>query len=535
MEILSSLRITKTVLAILSLVLLSNIRVQAQGILLLPSEKQSQRDLSTSKIGEGATTNAHDSILKFVNSSSFPNRETFPRGFFFGAGTSAPQIEGGSHEGGRGLGILDVVYSGDNKYVTKIEHYQRYKEDVQRLKHLGVNSYRFSISWNRVIPDGTLKGGVNKEGIEFYNNLINELLNNDIEPFVTILHFDYPLALQQNIGGFLNRSIVKHFKDYSELLFKTYGDRVKYWTTMNEPELQAMYNYMDNLGHLSTEDCATTKVCTEVYTVLHNLLISHATISKLYKSKFQTVQEGEIGIAISAKSFVPYSSKPQDVDAAQRLIEFQFGWVLEPLFKGDYPKIMRKLVGKRLPEFTKNEKEMLKGSTDFIGINYYFSLFVRHEPNRTKIPASDNFDALAVTEVLNVEGNTLGYYDQYGCSYVYPEGLYNFLLYINKKYKNPRIYITENGIPSFNIPNPLKDEHRTAYIAAHINATKAAINDGLNVGGYFAWAAFDTYDFDDGYSKHMGLYHINFDDSLKRIPTKTAKWYKKYLTLDSVH
>ncbi|XP_039684289.1 furostanol glycoside 26-O-beta-glucosidase [Medicago truncatula] len=295
-------------------------------------------------------------------------------------------------------------------FVTKIEYCKRYKEDVQRLKELGVNSYRFSIGWSRVIPDGTLKGGINKEGIDFfYNNLINELLNNGIEPFVTILHFDYPLALQQNIGGFLNRSIVKHFKDYSELLFKTYGDRVKYWTTLNEPGLQAMYNYMENLTHYSTEDCATTKVCTEVYTVLHNLLISHATVSKLYKSKFQAVQGGEIGIAITSRSYVPYSSKPEDVDAAQRLTEFRWGWVLEPLFNGDYPKIMRKLVGKRLPEFTKNEKEILKGSTDFIGINYYYSLFVRYEPNKSKIPASDNYDALAVTEVLNVEGKTLGY------------------------------------------------------------------------------------------------------------------------------
>nr|ACJ85833.1 unknown [Medicago truncatula] len=531
MEILSSLRITKTVLAILSLVLLSNIRVQAQGILLLPSEKSSQRDLSTSQIGEGDTTNAHDSILKFVNSSNFPNRVSFPRGFLFGAGTSAAQIEGGSHEGGRGLGIFDELFSGEDKFATKIEHYKRYKEDVQHLKNLGVNSYRMSICWNRVIPDGTLKGGINKEGINFYNNLINELLNNGIEPFVTILHLDYPLALQKKFGGFLNHSIVKHFKDYSELLFKTFGDRVKHWATLNEPEVQVVYESVDNVGNWSMESCQTTKVCTEIYTELHILLIAHATASKLYKSKFQAIQKGEIGITISSESYVPYSSKLEDVDAAQRLTDFTWGWVLEPLFHGDYPQIMRKLVGKRLPKFTKNEKEMLKGSIDFIGINYYSSHYVRHEPNRTKVTGG-YFDALANLEDINAEGKTLGYWDQYGGTYVYPEGLYNFLLYLNKKYKNSKIYINENGIPSIKIPNPLNDEHRTAFIAAHINATKSAIDDGVNVRGYFAWAAFDTFDFYDGYSHNMGLYHVDFNDCLKRVPTNTAKWYKKYLTHD---
>ncbi|KAI5428588.1 hypothetical protein KIW84_033547 [Lathyrus oleraceus] len=325
-------------------------------------------DLSISQIGEGNTYNPYASILKFLNSSKFPNRESFPHGFLFGTGSSAVQIEGGSHEGGRGLGIWDDI-------------------------------------------------------------------------------------VEQNKG-------------------------------------------------------------------LKHILIA--------------IQGGEIGLALSSGRYVPYSSNPEDVVAAQRLMDFYWGWVLDPVFHGDYPKIMKELVGNRLPEFTKKEKRMLKGSTNFIGINYYTSHFARHEPNITKIMA-DNYDALAVSEASDAEGKILGFKDQYGWNNVYPEGLYNFLIYIKEKYKNPKVYITENGIASSKISNPLKDEHRIAYVAAHLNATKTAINDGVNVQGYFLWAAFDTFEFQAGYSGNWGLYHIDFNDSLKRIPTNTAKWYKEYLTRDLRH
>ncbi|XP_058733980.1 beta-glucosidase 13-like [Vicia villosa] len=538
METLSSLRNFETILSIIFFVLLSNVPDPAQGYL-LSKKNPNLHHLSASKIVEATTTNPYDSILEFLNSSSFPNRASFPQGFLFGSGSSALQIEGGCDEGGRGLGIWDDIviqnkdiYLDVDKFPLKIDHYKRYKEDVQHLKKLGINSYRMSISWSRIMPDGTLKGGINQEGVNFYNNLINELLENGIEPFVGIMHFDYPLALKQKFGGFLNRSIVKYYKDYSELLFKTYGDRVKHWTTINEAEVTAMFHFMFNLDKVSTDQtCKNTKICTQAYTLLHNFLIAHATASKLYTTKFQEIQRGEIGLALSSGRYVPYSSKLEDVVAAQRLMDFYWGWILDPVFHGDYPQIMKKLVGNRLPKFTKKEKHMLKGSANFIGVNYYTSHFARHESNRTKI-MYDNFDALAVSEDFNAEGKTLGYKDQYSGSNVYPEGLYNMLVYIKKKYKNPKIYITENGISSTKIPNPLKDEHRIAYIAAHINATKAAIDDGVNVQGYFLWAAFDTYEFQAGYSGNWGLYHIDFNNNLNRLPTDTAIWYKKYLTND---
>ncbi|KAK2413359.1 cyanogenic beta-glucosidase [Trifolium repens] len=537
---LSSLRFIPTILSIV--VLLSNWSYAQDA----HHKKKSslQRDLLAGSESHSSIQIGEEYLISFkrsLNSSSFPKRASFPSHFLFGAGSSAMQIEGDTHEGGGGPGVWEdkvkrnkARFVDGDKFFTMIEHYKRYKEDVQHLKYLGVNSYRMSISWSRILPDGTLKGGINKEGINFYNNLINELLANGIEPFVTIVHFDYPLAIQQKLGGFLNHTIVKYYNDYCNLLFKTYGDRVRHWTTTNEAQIVAVFTYMHGYDNEAAEPCQDTRICSQAYTVLHNFLICHATATQLYRQKFQKIQRGEIGLVISTQSFVPYSSKAEDVAAAQRMMDFWLGWILEPLFYGDYPQIMRKLVGNRLPNFTKKEKHMIKGSADFIAINYYSSQFARYESNRTKINGFDNFDTLATSEEFNVEGKPLGHKDQYSGRYVYPKGLYDVLIYIKEKYQNPTIYITENGTPSNN-PNPLKDEHRIAYIAAHLNATKAAINNGVKVRGYFVWAAFDTFEFEAGYSGHWGLYHIDFNNSLKRVPKASAKWYRNFLTSNCEH
>nr|KYP43109.1 Beta-glucosidase 1 [Cajanus cajan] len=468
--------------------------------------------------------------------SHFLKRESFPPNFLFGAGTSALQVEGAAHEGGRGPSIWDErvnrnkgSYIDSDKFPTMIQHYRRYKEDVQHLKNLGINSYRMSISWSRVLPNGTIKGGVNQEGIDFYNNLINELLANGITPFVTFMHFDYPLAIQKNLGGFLNSSIVNYYKDYCELLFKTYGDRVKHWTTINEPQVVGLYTYMHGYDNEDPEPCQTTKLCKQPYIIVHNFILCHATTVKLYREKFQATQKGEIGIVIGSESFVPYSSKSKDVVAAKRLMKFFIGWVLHPVVYGDYPKIMRKLVGNRLPNFTKEEKKVVTKSIDFIGINYYTSHFAKYETNKTKMKVLDNYDSLAITEDFNSEGKILGYLDKYGKIFVYPEGLYNVLQYIKRKYQNPNIYITENGIGSFNLTNPLNDTHRIKYLATHLNYTKIAIENGVKVRGYFVWAAFDTFEFQAGYSENRGLIHVDFKDCLKRRLTASGKWYTKFL------
>ncbi|KAH1239832.1 Furostanol glycoside 26-O-beta-glucosidase [Glycine max] len=505
MEILSSSRICKIILTILSVVLLYNVSTKAQDL---------QRRSHFPKPGS-----------------------SFPSDFLFGAGTSALQVEGAASEGGRGPSVWDdrvnrnkgAFIDGD-KFPTMIQHYRRYKEDVQHLKNLGINSYRMSISWSRLLPDGTIKGGINQEGVDFYNLLIDELLANGITPFVTILHFDYPLAIHKNTGGFLNSSIVNYYKDYCELLFKTYGDRVKHWTTVNEPQVVGLFTYMHAYDNDDPEPCQTTKLCKQAYIVVHNYILCHAAAVKLYREKFYvcTMKPKEEKLDLFL-----------DLKVLNLTVQNQKMWLLlkdlwislwdDPVVYGDYPKIMRDLVGNRLPNFTEEEKIFVAGSTDFIGINYYTSHFAKHETNKTNMILSDNYDALGISVDFNAEGKTLGYLDKYGGNFVYPKGLYDVLQHIKKKYQNPNIYITENGIASFNITNPLKDTHRIKYLATHLNSTKAAIDNGVRVRGYFVWAAFDTFEFRAGFSQNWGLIHVDFKHDLMRQPTTAAKWYKRFL------
>nr|XP_004492287.1 beta-glucosidase 30-like [Cicer arietinum] len=462
------------------------------------------------------------------------SRHTFPQDFLFGVGTSALQVEGSAREGGRGLSVWDDIFMHDTdieKCDKMIDHYNRYSEDVKLLKKLGIDSYRFSIAWSRILPDGTLEGGVNQQGVDFYNNLINELISNDITPFVTILHFDYPLNLFRN-GGFLNPDIVKHFKDYSDVLFQNFGDRVKYWTTFNEPEITAIFNYMHGFDNPMAEKCEITKECREVYNLMHNFILSHAASVQIYREKYQAIQKGEIGIVMSIEDYIPFSRKPEDVAATVRLRDFYTGWVLEPVMKGDYPQSMKSLVGDRLPKFTEEEKKLLKGSIDFYGINYYRSFYGKDQPNKLLISNLDNYDSLAVKDIFNDEGMILGVTDNATMSFVNPQGLYNVLVYLKETYNNLKIYITENGIGSGTISKPLKDNHRVDYIASHINYVKQAIDVGVNVKGFFVWSAFDTFEFHQGFSDKWGLIYVDFNNNLKRVPKQSARWYRWFLTGD---
>ncbi|WVZ06527.1 hypothetical protein V8G54_019873 [Vigna mungo] len=219
----------------------------------------------------------------------------------------------------------------------------------------------------------------------------------------------------------------------------------------------------------------------------------------------KATQRGEIGIVIGSESFEPYSSKSEDVAAAERLTDFLIGWILDPVVYGDYPKIMRDLVGNRLPNFTEDEKNMVAGSTDFIGINYYTSHFAKHETNKTNISLTDNYDALGRSDDFNAEGKTLGYL-------------------VRQSFQKSVV-----GIASFNITNPLIDMHRIKYLATHLNYTKAAIDDGVRVGGYFVWAAFDTFEFRAGFSRNWGIIHVDFNNNLTRCTTVAGKWYKRFL------
>ncbi|WCJ41795.1 Beta-glucosidase 12 [Euphorbia peplus] len=487
------------------------------------------------------SSRASDPVLFF-------NRSSFPAGFVFGTASSAYQYEGAANEDGRGPSIWDTFthkipekIADHSNGDAAIDSYHRYKEYVAIMKDMGLDAYRFSISWSRILPCGRLDCGVNKEGIKYYNNLINELLANGIEPYVTIFHWDLPQVLEDKYEGFLSHKIVDDFVNYAELCFKTFGDRVKHWITFNEPLSYVLGGYV--LGLFAPNRCSTWQNlnCTsgdsgiEPYVVSHNLLLAHAATFKIYKLKYQEVQKGVIGITLISPWIVPFSNNKQDKEAAKRALDFMLGWHLHPIIYGEYPKSLRKIVGKRLPKFTKEQSELIKGSIDFLGLNYYTANYAANLKSFTNHTANLTYttDSRAT---LSSERNGVPLGPQAATSgfSIYPRGIRDLLLYVKKEYNNPLIYITENGVDEHNnvtlpFKEQLKDNMRIDFYYHHLIFLKKAIEDGVNVKGYFAWSLMDNFEWSSGYTVRFGIYYIDFKDGLKRYPKLSAGWFKKFL------
>ncbi|CAN1250366.1 Beta-glucosidase 27 [Linum perenne] len=368
-------------------------------------------------------------------------RWSFPEGFIFGTATSAYQIEGA-------YDIDDRIEGGGNGDVA-LDHYHRFEEDVQRMVYMNVDAYRFSISWPRVIPSGRRRDGISKQGIAFYHRLLDVLIENNIDPYVTIWHWDTPQLLEAEYGGFLSRNIVKDYVDYCDLLFKEYGSKVKKWITLNEPMIMTAKAYDEGVfppGHCSpwvNRACRVGDSGIEPYIVAHNLLLAHSAAYHLYKSKYQQHLTGEIGVTYITHWFVPYSNATKDVDAAQRALDWMFGWFMDPITFGNYPRTMIDLLGSRLPKFTEEESRLLRKSFDFLGLNYYTAFYVKHNDDFDEFRSRYATDSHIMINCFRAFNSCmqLGSYWQY----FYHEGLRVLLLYIKETYMDPAIYITENG------------------------------------------------------------------------------------------
>ncbi|KAF5195422.1 Beta-glucosidase [Thalictrum thalictroides] len=432
------------------------------------------------------------------------NRSSFPKYFVFGTSSSSYQYEGAYNEDGKGPSIWDTythehperIAGGTNGDVAT-DHYHRYKEDVALMKDIGVDAYKFSISWSRILPNGKLSGGVNRKGIQFYNDLINELLSKGLQPYVTLFHWDVPQYLDEEYGGFLSSDIVLDFQDYAGLCYKEFGDRVKHWVTLNEPYGHSINGYCFGTmapGRCSkpTGNCSAGNSATEPYLTAHNQLLAHAAAVKVYKEKYQVNQKGIIGISLVCDWAVPFSETQADKDATQRAIDFMFGWFMEPLTYGTYPNIMQSVSGDRLPKFTKEESSMLKGSYDFIGLDYYTASYVVNYPFSEDVQPSYLTDCHC-NKTKEKNGVPIGPKGGSVWLSVYPRGILDLLLYIKERYKNPTIYITENGIDevdnsTLSLEEVLKDDQRIEYHGRHLSFALEAINEGVDLRGYFAWA-----------------------------------------------
>ncbi|CAI0398435.1 unnamed protein product [Linum tenue] len=426
------------------------------------------------------------------------------------------------------------------------DFYHRFKEDIQLMKTIGLDSFRFSISWTRIFPNGKLTGGVNQLGVKFYNDLINELLSNGIKPFVTLLHFDPPQALEDEYGGPLSPRFVNDFVAYADFCFETFGDRVKKWVTINEPNMYAMRAY--DFGSFAPGRCSqwmgTTTGCavprgdssTEPYVAGHHFLLSHAKIVKLYRKKYKEKQKGEIGITTTTHWFEPkYRALPSSQLAARRVLDFMFGWFAHPIAHGEYPESMRSLVGDRLPRFTEEQADLVKGSIDFLGVNYYTMYYAEDAPSTARIFAATNpsysTDSRAI-QSTEKDGVPIGTPTAVDWLFICPKGFKKLLLHIKNKYNNLPVYITENGMTdqsSLSLEMALNDTLRIKYHNEHLLFVECGCRGGANVKGYYMWCFFDDFEWNGGYTVRFGMTYVDFNDNLKRYLKASAYWFKNFL------
>ncbi|KAJ0980652.1 hypothetical protein J5N97_008907 [Dioscorea zingiberensis] len=404
--------------------------------------------------------------------------------------------------------------------------YHKYKEDVKLMVETGLEAYRFSISWPRLIPNG--RGDVNPKAVEYYNNLIDELIGHGIQPHVTLFHYDLPQVLEDEYQGWLSPKIVDDFTSFADVCFREFGDRVSHWTPINEPNVFVLGGY--DLGwfvpqHCSRPfgNCSLGNSVIEPYIVAHHCLLAHSSAVSLYRKKYQFKQHGFIGFNLFVYHFVPVTNSTEDIAATKRAQDFYTGWLLEPLLYGEYPESMRNSAGTKLPEFSVNQSKEVKGSFDFIGLNYYAVLYVRNDPNNQDLNQRD-FKGDMGAELR-------GAVDESADSMITIDanGLQGVLNYFKLVYGNPPIYIHENG---YVLPrNGSHDDIlRIKYLSEHLHNLFKAIRNGSNVLGYFTWSFMDLLEMYGGFDNTYGLFFVDFESKdLRRHPRQSAIWYSNFI------
>uniref|UniRef100_A0A0E0L1N0 4-hydroxy-7-methoxy-3-oxo-3,4-dihydro-2H-1,4-benzoxazin-2-yl glucosidebeta-D-glucosidase n=1 Tax=Oryza punctata TaxID=4537 RepID=A0A0E0L1N0_ORYPU len=472
-------------------------------------------------------------------------RQDFPGDFVFGAGTSAYQYEGATGEDGRTPSVWDTF--------THAGWRTRAPEDVKLMSDTGLEAYRFSISWSRLIPRGG--GPINPKGLEYYNNLIDELVKRGIEIHVTLYHLDFPQALEDEYHGWLSPRIMEDFTAYADVCFREFGDRVRHWTTMDEPNVLSIAAYDSGAfppcrcSPPFGTNCAAGNSTVEPYVVAHNSILAHASVVRMYRDKYQAKQKGVVGMNVYTFWPYPFSRSCADIAAVQRVLDFTIGWILYPLVYGDYPEIMKKQAGSRIPSFTKEQSELIRGSADFIGINHYTSVYVSNGSNREKAGLRDYYSDMAAHFRVSRNDTPREKYVPYKVLSE-PKGLQCMLEYLRDTYEGIPVYVQENGkfsnsisihiqpndvlqqrrFKQFDKDDSLNDTERVEYLSSYMGRTLAALRNRANVKGYFVWSFLDVFELFAGYHSPFGLHHVDFEDpSLPRQPKLSAQWYSKFL------
>jgi beta-glucosidase len=432
---------------------------------------------------------------------------SFPADFVWGASTASYQIEGAVREDGRGESVWDrfsatpgKVRGGDTGEIA-CDFYHRYPEDVKLMVELGLDAFRFSVAWPRIFPEG--RGKVNEKGLDFYDRLVDALLEQGIEPFATLFHWDLPQALEDE-GGFRVRTTAEAFVEYAEAVANRLGDRVHRFITHNEPWVYAW------IGHAWGEHAPGHRSEAEAVAVAHHLLLSHGWAVEAIR---RAAPDAQVGISLNLHEAYAHSDSPEDEAAAWQVDGEGNRWFLDPIFRGSYPADLLERNELVAPVLRDGDLETMTAPLDFLGVNNYFRFVVRADDDGPRL-------------IPNPEAQ----HTEMGWE-VYPDGLHRLLTRVAEDYAPPAIYVTENGAAFGDVrvhDGSVHDPERTAYLEGYIDAVARAIRDGAPVKGYFVWSFLDNFEWAKGYSKRFGLVYVDYPTQ-ERVPKDSFYWYQRLL------
>ena len=450
----------------------------------------------------------------------------FPRYFLWGASTSAYQIEGAVYEDGRGLSVWDrfattpgKTFQGQTGEVAA-DHYHRVEEDVALMSSLNLNAYRFSLSWPRILPEGV--GEVNERGLDFYDRLVDTLLEHGIAPLLTLHHWDLPVALYDR-GGWLSRETAYAFADYAEVAARRLGDRVNWWLTHNEPWCLSYLGYAQGIHAPGLRDVQ------QAVTVGHHVMLSHGLAVRQMRPYLRA--EAQVGIAIDFYPVYAADDQPETLRGMKQADAFRNRWFLDPIYKGSYPEGLFASMGVQEPPIEPVDMQIIATPIDFLGVNYY---------TRMLIEGFDHSAALDGNGVSNAGVHASGYrtlaqipgsaYTDMGWE-VFPDGLESILTRLHREYAPRAMVVTESGA-AFNDQwdgnSHIPDQGRINYLHAHIQSVANVINQGVPIKGYCVWSLLDNFEWSEGYRKRFGLVYVDYPTQ-RRIVKDSGLWYANFI------
>ncbi|WP_435593323.1 6-phospho-beta-glucosidase GmuD [Nocardia sp. bgisy118] len=450
----------------------------------------------------------------------------FPKDFWWGSSASATQTEGAADRDGKGQNIWDYWFEKEpHRFFDHVgpadtsQFYDNYKEDIRLMKELGHNSFRMSISWSRLIPNGT--GEINDKAANFYNNVIDELIANGIEPFVNLFHFDMPMALQK-IGGWVNRETVDAYENYARTCFRLFGGRVKKWFTHNEPIVPVEGGYLYDFHYPNKVDFK------EAVQVGFHTMLSSARAIQAYR---EMEQDGKIGIILNLTPSYPRSSHPADVKAGEIADAFFNRSFLDPSVKGEFPKELVDILKHEgfMPDYNAEDLDIIKKNTvDLLGVNYYQPRRVKakeHLPNPDAPFLPDRY-----FDPYVMPGRKMNPHRGWE---IYEKGVYDILINLKENYGNIECFISENGMgvegeERFRDEQGIiQDDYRIEFIKEHLKWIRRAIQEGSNVKGYHLWTFMDNWSWTNAYKNRYGFVSVNLEKDGERTVKKSGKWFKE--------